>query len=738
MTVVKKITISILIIIFSFLVIVGSISTGLVAVSGFFFGISEQGIENPEYCSIEELIEYCGHRNIITEDMLDEMMIGRGSLKKLLKAVKKVNDENEKKSFHVSVKSQLTYMDEEGKKVTKEGSTKHITASTKSVAGAYELDWQPVYLAAILDGMQYADEDAIVKVGNALDLANALAVGVKKVSAKGNTYKGADVVLVGNTNADKIWNYYKAKGLTDIAAAAMLGNMMQESGCNPNSVSESGTYHGIAQWGGGRYTGLCNFAKKRGLNWNDLKTQLDYSWMELTGSYKSVLTYINKASHLNYVSMADEGAVWYIARYYEVCVSDTQKYGVQHYDKRFAYAKAFYKTHGGKGDVVVSQTELDGEDDIAVETSDINLRIGKFNKKGTRIILSDSDIEQLMEDFAPVFQWNLQEGASYSYEESKAAVGSVQKTNGGSADTAEGIEIWYEPAAILERAELCFADVEGRTDGTVAIYSNTSRWNSIITSYHKEYEKEWFETLIENLPGGEGCRDHYENIMACAVGESSSGSYISGGGEIAGASGTYKPLGKVKPSKEIPTNCGGMSIPLYYQWDSRWKSIPFGGGDIGSSGCSITSLAMVLSYLRNECIYPNDIEKWTGNRFYDGSSGQSWSIMQAVARQWGVQCKEYVASVSNIKRALKKGYPVIVSTTGPSGVSSGYFTSGGHFIVLRGLTEDGKVLVNDPNDSETKKHYSEAYTAEFIVKECSVSSSYVKHMWVFQKKQKEK
>ena len=29
-------------------------------------------------------------------------------------------------------------------------------------------------------------------------------------------------------------------------------------------------------------------------------------------------------------------------------------------------------------------------------------------------------------------------------------------------------------------------------------------------------------------------------------------------------------------------------------------------------------------------------------------------------------------------------------------MSKGHFTTGGHFIVLRGITEDGKILVADP------------------------------------------
>ena len=44
----------------------------------------------------------------------------------------------------------------------------------------------------------------------------------------------------------------------------------------------------------------------------------------------------------------------------------------------------------------------------------------------------------------------------------------------------------------------------------------------------------------------------------------------------------------------------------------------------------------------------------------------------------------------DVIEALKNHQPVICSMKG------GKFTNGGHFIVLTGITEDGKILVNDP------------------------------------------
>ena len=50
---------------------------------------------------------------------------------------------------------------------------------------------------------------------------------------------------------------------------------------------------------------------------------------------------------------------------------------------------------------------------------------------------------------------------------------------------------------------------------------------------------------------------------------------------------------------------------------------------------------------------------------------------------------------------LRKGNPIVEY------VGAGYFTENGHYVVLRGITEDGKLLVADPNSEEktTQKTY---------------------------------
>lgn len=180
-------------------------------------------------------------------------------------------------------------------------------------------------------------------------------------------------------------------------------------------------------------------------------------------------------------------------------------------------------------------------------------------------------------------------------------------------------------------------------------------------------------------------------------------------------------------TEDAPEESGSATgeMPLYLQYSAQWGSIPFGGGTISSSGCSVTCIAMVASYLKNASIYPSDVVAWTGaTTYYVPGQGASWSIFPAAAKHYGLRCKNLGKDGNKIKKALKKGKPVIASM-GP-----GTFTSNGHFIVLRGMDAEGKILVNDPNDSTEKNHVNKAFTWELI-------DSQAKNYWRFGKSKKQ-
>lgn len=77
------------------------------------------------------------------------------------------------------------------------------------------------------------------------------------------------------------------RGFTPKAAAAIAGNMWQESKFNPAVSPRTASYIGLVQWGGGRKTKLLQKP-----SWNGLEAQLDFVKQEFDSipSFKSILT----------------------------------------------------------------------------------------------------------------------------------------------------------------------------------------------------------------------------------------------------------------------------------------------------------------------------------------------------------------------------------------------------------------------------------------------------------------
>lgn len=135
---------------------------------------------------------------------------------------------------------------------------------------------QPMELYAAIDTQYYSSNDVLF-YGEG---------GCKAVSAAAGTGEN----LVGNSNAEKIWNFLvgndgnipKADALTPEQAAGVMGNLRQESGPNfdPAINEGNGIGYGIAQWSFGRRTALEKAAKDQGVAVSDLGFQLSFMYQE--------------------------------------------------------------------------------------------------------------------------------------------------------------------------------------------------------------------------------------------------------------------------------------------------------------------------------------------------------------------------------------------------------------------------------------------------------------------------
>jgi Phage tail lysozyme len=111
------------------------------------------------------------------------------------------------------------------------------------------------------------------------------------------TQGGATDFKVGKVGAgaEPVFKFFRQHGFTDEQAAAWVGNFTQESGLNPAAIQPNGEGHGLAQWGGGRFAALQNFAAQHKKPWTDRGLQLAFVMYELGGPEASAMRAI-KAS----------------------------------------------------------------------------------------------------------------------------------------------------------------------------------------------------------------------------------------------------------------------------------------------------------------------------------------------------------------------------------------------------------------------------------------------------------
>ena len=76
-------------------------------------------------------------------------------------------------------------------------------------------------------------------------------------------------------NRDKIYNYLSTKGLNKATICGIMSNIYYESNYNPVAVGDNGTSFGLCQWHLTRREDLFRYANKRGLNVNNIETQIE-------------------------------------------------------------------------------------------------------------------------------------------------------------------------------------------------------------------------------------------------------------------------------------------------------------------------------------------------------------------------------------------------------------------------------------------------------------------------------
>ena len=151
----------------------------------------------------------------------------------------------------------------------------------------------------------------------------------------------------------------------------------------------------------------------------------------------------------------------------------------------------------------------------------------------------------------------------------------------------------------------------------------------------------------------------------------------------------YQGLQEIDISGEVTKG----EIPLFLQWDKRWGYETYGSDFLAVTGCGPTCLSMVLCGLTGDTRWnPLEVARWAEEQgYYVDGSGSSWELMSSGASSLGLNVSEVVFDEQHILSTLESGMPVIC-VVGP-----GDFTTSGHFLVLTGVDDSGRIRLNDPN-----------------------------------------
>ena len=161
-------------------------------------------------------------------------------------------------------------------------------------------------------------------------------------------------------------------------------------------------------------------------------------------------------------------------------------------------------------------------------------------------------------------------------------------------------------------------------------------------------------------------------------------------------------------------------VPLYLQQD--YPNTMYGYYPVATHGCGITSMAMLASYQTDDELTVPEMCQRFGN--YCLSSGTNHMIFQNEPAGMGFFLRQFTTNANEAKAALHEGY-IVVSLQ-----HKGYWTMGGHFIVMEAITEDDMVQVRDSNlynFGRLEAHKQDLHTWSCITPQ---SAGY----WIFEKK----
>lgn len=529
-------------------------ATGLLSVASFIsgifsnlFGTTKKDVDIANY-TIEQMIDVVDDDDIVTEEMLDIMMIDRDSLKKLLKGVQKANTTSD--SREVKVQQKHSYIEKTEKVDADTGepvldsngnpvitrtrkvdydSYRTVTVSNERYESTYKMDWQPLYVFAVMrvlntygantnTGGEISDDLDSEELQQAADQAkdeyeqsksdsNSQEKEGDKVTDPnapvsidgGVVTTGVLSSFTGQYNPETKWDdiFEEAAVQTNLPVGLIKAVAWIESRFDPNAVSNKGA-KGLMQ------------LLPTGAGYGMTDAELLDPKINIMKASKYLASVIQK-----FDNDVIKGLCGYNhGEYYGPLLNDTLAVS------DYKYSALVLNTYFG--DIGLTTEKLaTGKFDLFINA---NGGLGKYDQDTGRLQLSDLDVDVLIADFKTKFVYIddvvTSTTDSYSFTEAQNMPNGGQQTS-GDVNSEDGLYVWYVPRSTLSQVMLPYMDIYFSDDGAKSYSMNNERWFSLMDFYwaSEYYDGDWLKQLVEVLPRGSEAIGNYTYYTGLTNGE---------------------------------------------------------------------------------------------------------------------------------------------------------------------------------------------------------------------------
>lgn len=173
---------------------------------------------------------------------------------------------------------------------------------------------------------------------------------------------------------------------------------------------------------------------------------------------------------------------------------------------------------------------------------------------------------------------------------------------------------------------------------------------------------------------------------------------------------------------------GGVDVIYFNQTDESRAEQTYGSDPLSTHGCGPTAMAMAVSSLTGTTVEPEEMARVCVEQgYWCRHHGSYLSIVPGIADTYGLTCEVIdPAGIDEDELALRLSMGDVAVAL----MTKGHFTRGGHFILLRGVTLAGEILVADP---ASRQRSLIPWDLPLIVEELSPSRSSGSPLWLLSK-----